>query len=221
MTEHSMQEISSKLRKKDELQRKLSWMLKYPWMLNKDFSACNQHKLYSWQQEFLKTRERLAFVTAANQIGKSSGQILKILNLAWRPELWPIFFGKKTPRLFIYLYPDKETATDEFLTKWMPYMTQDPKDPEFGYKAEFQQKQINRIIFPTGVTLTFKFYTQAPKNIQAATADYVGMDEECPQSHWDELMVRTQSTRLAGSGMVSMVFTATICLRILTICRPR
>lgn len=185
-------------------------MTKYPWMLNKDASACNMHKLYTWQQQFVRTRERLAFITAANQIGKSSIQILKVLNLAWRPELWPSYFGKKTPRLFIYLYPDKETATDEFLTKWMPYMTKDPEDPNYGYKAEFQSKQINRIIFSTGLTLTFKFYSQAPQNIQAATADYVGMDEECPETHWDELMVRTQSTRLAGSGMVSMVFTATL-----------
>jgi phage terminase large subunit-like protein len=204
------QSLLSRVKRKEELQRKLAYMKKYPWILNKDFTACNQHKLYPWQQEFLKTRERLAFVTAANQIGKSSAQILKVLNLSWRPELWPIYFGKKTPRLFIYLYPDKDTATDEFLTKWKPYMTTDPDDPQYGYKAEFDQKKIKRIVFTTGVTLTFKFYSQSASNLQANTADLVAMDEECPQAIWDELMVRTQSTRMAGSGLVSMVFTATL-----------
>ena len=98
MQEQNMQQsLLSKVRRKEELERKLAYMKKYPWILNRDMTACNQHKLYPWQQEFLKTRERLAFVTAANQIGKSSAQILKVLNLAWRKELWPIYFGKKTP----------------------------------------------------------------------------------------------------------------------------
>ena len=182
----------------------------YPWFLNDDFSACNAHKLYRWQQEFLKTRERLAFITAANQIGKSSTNILKFLNLGWRPELWPEYFGQRTPKLFLYLYPDKDTATTEFETKWLPYMTQNPKDETYGFKAIYDNRKISKIMFSSGVIINFRFYTQHPKNIQAATADMVGMDEECPQSHWDELMVRTQGTRVLGSGMISQVFTATL-----------
>ena len=89
-------------------------------------------------------------------------------------------------------------------------MTQDAEDEEFGFKAHFKDQCINRIVFSSGVTLTFKFYSQHPKNMQANTADAVFMDEECPQAHWDELMVRTQGTRAMGSGMVSMVFTATL-----------
>lgn len=184
--------------------------VKYPWIINDAATACNSHKLYPWQQSFFLTKNRRAFITAANQIGKSSINILKFLNLGWRPELWSEYFGARIPRMYIYLYPDKKTATQEFMTKWKPYLSQNPKDKKYGYKAVFDNKDIDYIELSSGVTIFFKFYTQQPKNIQAATADMVGMDEECPESHWNELMVRTQGTRAMGSGYVSMVFTATL-----------
>lgn len=184
--------------------------IKYPWIVSEDGSGCNAHKFYPWQQKFFLTKNRLAFITAANQIGKSSINILKFLNLGWRPELWPEYFSARRPRMFIYLYPDKKTATQEFKTKWKPYLTLNEKDKEFGWKAVMDKGDIDSIELSTGVTIFFKFYSQQPKNVQAATADMVGMDEECPETHWNELMVRTQGTRAMGSGLVSMVFTATL-----------
>ena len=135
---------------------------------------------------------------------------MKLLNLGWREELWPQYFGSKRPRMFIYLYPDKSTATQEYLTKWKPLLSADGKDSKYGWKPSFDNKDIDKIELTSGITIFFKFYSQKPQNIQAATADYVAMDEECPESHWNELMVRTQGTRAMGSGMVAMVFTATL-----------
>lgn len=186
-----------------------------PFYLNEDFSECNAHRLYKWQTEFLLNRNPLAFLTAANQIGKSTVHILKALNMAMRVDLWPYWFPRKKPTTFIYAYPDAKLATTEVEEKWVKvYLTRDKmaNDARWGWRAYYDARGfIESLVFNTGVTIYFRFYSQSPQTLQAHSIDAVFLDEECPEAHYDELMVRTQATQAQGSGYVSMVFTATLC----------
>jgi hypothetical protein len=204
-------EYLRKLRNEQRLLRERNGL---PFLVNAEASGCNLHKFYPWQRDFFLCTDRIAFLTAANQIGKSSVQILKILNLATRKELWPQYFGEATPSLFVYMYPDVRTGKTEFTEKWEKlYLPQGEfKDhPVWGWRViRDKEKSIESIEFNSGVTIYWRYYTQQTTTLQAMTADYVGLDEECPQQHWDELMVRTSARAGLGSGKFSMVFTATL-----------
>lgn len=184
-----------------------------PFYLRPDFNSCYGHKLYHWQKEFILNRKPLAFLTAANQVGKSTGQILRFVNQAIRRDLWSYWFPRRNPRTFIYLYPEAKLANLEFNEKWVKeYLPRGrmKDDPVYGWKENKEKGFIESITFASGVTCYFRNYSQAPTSIQAATADAVGLDEETPLAHYDELMVRTQGRQNLGSGYVSMVFTATL-----------
>lgn len=202
-----------------------------PFYLSADFKSCYAHPLYEWQREFLfvgyrgplpKDAEKyspaceklLSFITASNQCGKSSVQIIKCINMALRTDLWPYWFPNKKPSTFIYLYPESKLATVEFFEKWVKvYLPRGPMkdDPRFGWKETLGDKgQIDSITFATGVTCYFRFYSQKATVLQAHTADAVFMDEEPPGEHFDEIQVRCQARQTIGSGHVSAVFTATI-----------
>ena len=214
-----LQSLMAKKMAKEIIQEKKEIFLKekelLPFLVNEDQTGCNLHPFYKWQQEFYCFADRLAFLTAANQIGKSSILIIKMLNLAMRPELWPHYFGIKTkPSLFLYLYPDGRTGATEFYEKWEKvYLPKgEMKDhPKWGWKVEFdRQKQVEAIRFNSGVTILWRYYTQKPSTMQAMSIDFAGLDEECPLGHWDELMVRTSARAGLGSGLVATVFTATL-----------
>lgn len=185
-----------------------------PFFLSRDFKSCYAHKLYDWQRDFLLCKKLLAFLTAGNQAGKSASQILKCLNMAMRKDLWPYWFAKRRPTTFFYLYPDAKTATLEVEEKWVKvYLPRGEmkNDHRYGWELHYGEKGfVESIVFKTGVTVYFRTYSQDPKTLQAATLDAVFCDEEPPEKHYDELMVRTQAAQSQGSGFMSCVFTATI-----------
>lgn len=166
-------------------------------------------KDYTWSREFLDTNERTVLLTAANQLGKSTTQIRKIVDFATNVQAWPSRF-RRQPRQFWYLYPTAQIATAEFHTKWKPDVL--PKDefkddPQYGWKAEFKNRgDISAIYFNSGVALYFKTYAQDVQHLQSGTVDYVACDEELPIELWDEINFR----RNAVDGYFSMVFTATL-----------
>ena len=56
---------------------------------------------YAWQRSFFASTNKMVLLTAANQIGKSSIQIRKIIHWATIPDEWPKlwpnkFFSKKS-----------------------------------------------------------------------------------------------------------------------------
>lgn len=185
-----------------------------PFYVRKDFKSCYAHKFYQWQTDFLINKKLLALLTAANQIGKSSIQIIRCLNQGYRTDLWSYWFPRRRPTTFLYLYPESKLATAEFAEKWVKeYLPRGPmiKDPRWGWKANYDGKgNIESLVLATGVTIYFRFYSQAPKTMQAITADAVFFDEEPPKEHYDEIMVRTQARQAQGTGFISMVFTATL-----------
>lgn len=164
-------------------------------------------KLYPWMRDFFETRERDVFLTAANQVGKSSIQIRKMVDWATDSDKWDKLW-KRVPRTFWYLYPSQQLATQEFEKKWVPDFL--PRgtyklSKKYGWKAEYQSKNVHALHFNSGVTIYFKAYSQDVMNLQAGTVDYVGADEEMPSEFYDEINFR----RMAVDGYFSMVFTAT------------
>lgn len=166
-------------------------------------------KNYPWMREFLECTNRTMFLTAANQIGKSSVQIRKVIDWATNREIWPVLW-RTEPRVFWYLYPSRDVATAEFDTKWVPdFMPRNEmKDhPMYGWKdIRNSKKEIIAIQFNSGVMLYFKTYSQDASNLQTASVHYIATDEELPEHLWDELNFRRNAT----DGYFSMVFTATL-----------
>ena len=150
----------------------------------------------------------MCLLTAANQIGKSTIQIKKCIELATNKKKWPDFFPKKNPTQFWYLYPDSNTATREWLHKWLPLMPAfEFKDhPDYGWKEDMRQRKIEAIHFNSGVSVYFRFYSQDVHNLQSGTVDAIFCDEELPSNLYPELRARL----FASDGMFSMVFTATL-----------
>lgn len=165
-------------------------------------------KNYPWMTEFLQTTNRDVYLTAANQIGKSSVQIRKMIDWATDTKKWPSLW-RSDPRQFWYLYPSKDVADAEFRTKWVPDFL--PKNefkdhPVYGWKPWNNRGSVAGIEFNSGITLFFKSYSQDSSDLQTGTVDYVGCDEELPTNLYDELNFR----RNARDGYFSLVFTATL-----------
>lgn len=202
-------------RKIDQLKAAQEFMrAALPFYIEADWNGCYAHKFYAWQKDFLLSRKLLNFITAANQVGKSTINLIRCLNQAMRPELWPFYFPNRRPTTFVYCYPESRQGTVEFKEKWVKeYLPKNgmENDARWGWDAHYSDKgYIDSVVFRTGVTVYFRFYSQAPSALQGATVDAVFLDEETPQAHYDELMVRTQARQAIGSGYVTMVFTATI-----------
>jgi hypothetical protein len=127
------------------------------------------HKLYPWQDEFLKEKTQQCWVVSGNQVGKSSIQIIKCIELAINKKLWPDYFGR-TPSTFWYFYPKKGLATIEFEEKWKKcYLPRGKmkRHPVFGWESHKKDKEIHTIVFNSGVTIYFMSYEMKPENIQA------------------------------------------------------
>lgn len=166
-------------------------------------------KHYPWSRAFFDTTERLAFVCAANQIGKSTVQIRKVIDWCtdtgkW-DRLWP---GYPTPPLMIYFYPTSAQASIEFSNKWSRLLPRDEykTHPHYGWREEWKNKEIFALHFNTGASVYYKSYKQGMEALQTVTAHYVALDEECPEELWSEIVMRTQAVQ----GYISSVFTATI-----------
>jgi phage terminase large subunit-like protein len=167
-------------------------------------------KEYEWSRRFYESRNPLNFLTAANQIGKTSVMIRKMIRWATDKSLWPELWPERTPRLFWWLTSAQDHINEEFLTKWIPEFL--PKgefkeDPIYGWKViTGRNGDIKGIQFNSGITLFFKFYTQKLENLQGRTIDAIFCDEEMPEKFWGELYMRIS----AYDGYFHMVFTATL-----------
>lgn len=166
-------------------------------------------KWYTWAYTFFTSTEKLNFLCAANQISKSSTQIRKCIDWATDVDKWPLLWPNyPPPNQFWYLYPTANQATIEFEKKWSQFLPRgDYKDhPQYGWEAEYKNKEIHAIHFKTGVSVYFKSYKQGLDALQTGTVYAVFLDEECPEELWDELVMRKQ----AVDGYIHMVFTATL-----------
>lgn len=166
-------------------------------------------KHYKWSREFFNSINKNCFLTAANQIGKSSVQIRKCIDWATDKKKWATLWPHRNPSQFWYFYPTKDVCGIEFYEKWEREFL--PKhefrtSPEYGWKLEVKDAVPAAIHFNSGVSIYFKSYAQKLKDLQSGTVDAIFLDEELPEEYWDELNFR----RTATDGYVSMVFTATL-----------
>lgn len=172
-------------------------------------------KKYPWQRAFYDSMNKKCLLCAANQIGKSTEQILKRLLIAFNPELWPKYWPKQfeinphTMPYSWYLYPNQDTVKAEVDTKWIPYYLPrgEYKDhPIYGWKVVKENKVIKYIECNTGYRIYFKTYNQNVHDLQSGTVFAVDCDEELPV----ELLPELQARLFATDGYFSMAFTATI-----------
>ncbi len=168
---------------------------------------------YPWAYDFYMSTNPVNLLCAANQISKSSTQIRKAIHWAtessiWR-ELWPLAMSMNMPpNQFWYLYPSRDIVAIEFETKWKLFL---PKgkfktDPKYGWREVWKDGALFALMFNTGVTIYYKTYAQETKKLQAGTVYALFCDEELPEEHLGELMLRLS----AVDGYFHMVFTATL-----------
>lgn len=166
---------------------------------------------YSWMRTYYESAAHMNLLTAANQIGKSSINIRKMINWATNPDIWSTLWPNSHHNVaqFWYLYPTLDVATIEFQKKWerewMPrgFMKD---DPQYGWDAEYERKKIKAIHWKSGVSLYFKSYAQNATDLQSGSCHAIFCDEELPIHIYDELKFRTSAT----DGHFHMVFTATL-----------
>ena len=170
------------------------------------------HKHYKWSHEFendLKTKTQV--VCAANQIGKTSTLVKKLIRIATEPEKWPTMWPGlpkgMLPAQWWYLYPSADVASIEFEEKWRPLLPKVSKDdPRYGWRVIMRNQKVFGLMFNTGIHIYFKYYSQNVTMLQAASAYLVALDEECPVEMIPELQMRTRAT----DGFMFFVFTPTI-----------
>jgi len=166
-------------------------------------------KWYPWALDFFNAIEKDAFLTAANQVSKSSTQIRRVIHWATEPKIWKYLFPTRRPYQFWYCMPSRDIIDIEVLKKWeMEFLPRGEfkEHEQYGWKIEKRQGHIFAIHFNTQVSIYFKTYMQDPTTLQAGTADYIAFDEELPMNLFDELSFR----RAATDGYLSGVFTPTL-----------
>lgn len=165
-------------------------------------------KWYHWARQFYESTNPTTLLCAANQISKSSTQIRKCIEWATNQDLWPRLW-KTRPRQFWYIYPSRDPATGEWLTKWKPeFMPRGEfkNHSVYGWHEEVENRKIHAIHFNSGVSVYFKTYAQDVQNLQSGTVHAIFCDEELPEHIYPELRLRLA----AVDGYFSMVFTATL-----------
>ncbi len=203
MREPSQKSLTEKLRKQEERLRLREERMAYV----RGLPHLHGWKWYKWAREFFESTNRQNFLCAANQISKSSTQIRKCIHWATAKDLWPELWNHQ-PTQFWYLYPSQEVVNIEFELKWKQFL---PKDeykthPVYGWKEIKDRGDIKGIRFNSGVFVFFRTYTKDTQHLQTGTVDAIFCDEELPEEHYDELIMRLSAT----DGYFHMVFTATL-----------
>lgn len=165
-------------------------------------------KMYPWQRTFHDSKNRFNLICSANQIGKSSIAIRRVISNATDTERWKWLYKRK-PTMFWYFYPDSATLDREFTTKWeaewLPRGAM-KDDPRYGWTVKRDKGIPTQVQFNSGVTLYFLFYTKKAANMQAGSVDDLTVDEELPMELYSELTFRLAATE----GIFNMVCTPTL-----------
>jgi len=170
-------------------------------------------KWYPWARKIFDSYNHNILCTAANQVSKSSTAIRKNIEWACNKDIWkkawPDLKPGQVPNLFYYFYPNKDVATVEFETKWVPLFLprgEFKKHPMYGWTEEYDKNFISAVRFNSGVYLGFRTYEQKVTSHQAGTAYKITCDEECPE----DLIPEIQARMNASDGYFLHVFTATL-----------
>lgn len=166
--------------------------------------------LYPWQRKIIDSAHRVNLLTAANQIGKSSALIRRLITNCTEPEKWKLFWGEGIiPKQFWYFYPDSATLQKEIETKWVPEWLPKKKfenDPKYGWHLRKKDGRYFALEFNAGPMVYFQTYAKRVTSIQAGSVSEVFCDEEMPINFYDEIMFRLTAT----NGIFTTGFTPTL-----------
>lgn len=165
------QVYEEKKRRLEELQQKRAQ--------RKNLPHIYLYRFYKWARKFFESRNKINLLCAANQVGKTSVQIRKAIYWATEVELWPKLWPHKLKfqpdfrPVFWYLYPDRDTATEQYYQKWEGEFLprgEMREHPRYGWTPEFDKdKKIYAIHFNTGCSIYFKSYSKQVKMLQSGT----------------------------------------------------
>jgi phage terminase large subunit-like protein len=166
---------------------------------------------YKWSREYYESDNKVNILCAANQVGKSSVAIRRVIANATEPYRWKKFWGsKKAPAMMWYFYPDQETKYREFETKWQEWLPRgvQASSGQYAWKvmSRIGANKLPGIQFASGSALYLLTYSQGAKALQASTVSDITADEELPVDLYDELIMRLTRTR----GYFNAVFTPTL-----------
>lgn len=183
---------------------------KLPFIEDESGLGCMAHPLYTWQLAFINSTNYKNYICAANQIGKSVCNWIRLLRFVYLKQYWDKYFNGDVPLPFWYFYPSAPLSTSEIKNKYLRFYLPHydlKKHKRWGYDIEESKRIIHAIHFATGTSVYFKSYSQPPTNLQSATLSGVFSDEEMPESLFDELIFRGVSR---NEFYYHNVFTATI-----------
>ena len=176
--------------------------------------------LYEWQRRFIEcfdhtspyfTPYRQSWMNAANQIGKSVCNVIKMNKMSTEIEKWAKWWPGWKPTQFWYLLPDYPTIEREVEDKWIPTIlpSQELKDhPRWGWKLHKRNGKIWKLEWNTGLSVYLLSYSQQASARQASTLGAVFIDEEPPFEIMGEIAMRTAAAGAHG-GYISGVMTPT------------
>jgi hypothetical protein len=172
------------------------------------------HKRYQFQSEFEQEKDkRIQILCAANQLGKSSSVIQRVIDLATSKDKWKDYWPETVnkglnPAQWWYLYPSMDVAGIEFEEKWKPLLPKNQDDPVYGWKKTNARggSGLKALEFKSGINVYFKSYEQSAQNLQSGSCYLIVCDEELPVHLLPELQMRVNATR----GYMWFAFTATI-----------
>ena len=162
-------------------------------------------KKYQWQRDHEGSVNKLTFLCASNQCGKSYTNICRAIKMCterdFQKRLWP-----KNWHLIDqiwYMYPDFGTVNREW-DKWKSLLPNGgmKADPTYGWSMKTKDGRPDFIQFNSGMKIRFMAYSQRRKGIQATTAGAVFLDEEPTEEIYQEAASRTG----AVGGYISVVF---------------
>lgn len=166
--------------------------------------------MYEWQRKIHESDNRVNLLTAANQIGKSSALIRRVIANATDNTRWERLWGPGAkPKQFWYFYPDSNTLEREIDTKWVPEWMPRGKyegDIQYGWKLTKKNNRYNSCVFNAGPIIYFQTYSKSVSSVQAGTIHETICDEEMPMEFYDEIMFRLTST----AGIFTSGFTPTL-----------
>lgn len=196
--------VDKKLQKKIEELKSLEDQL----YLKENLPHLFGHKMYQWQYDFFHSKNKNAFISAGNQLGKTEIQGRKLINLATCVDTWDQWFTTK-PDCFWYLLPSKEMVEAIIDLKWKPGLL--PKGifkdhAKYGWEFKKAHGSYSYLHFNNGLRIYFKSYSMGAEVLQSGTCDYIAFDEELPWELYSELNMR----RTARNGYLSGVMTPTI-----------
>jgi phage terminase large subunit-like protein len=166
--------------------------------------------MYPWQRKLHESENRVNLLTAANQIGKSSALIRRMIANCTDRTRWERLWGPNAkPNQFWYFYPDSMTLDREIDTKWVPEWLPRGRmqnDVQYGWRLRKKSSQYFALDFNAGPSIFFQTYSKRVQNIQAGSIHEVACDEEMPMEFYDEIMFRLTAT----AGIFSSGFTPTL-----------